>query len=400
MYELEWPREKADFRYIDREKNNIIEIINTNDVSKEFYNYSINFYISGRLLIEHLIPIRSNAKKDSWFFPIVYLYRQAIELILKAIVFKYIDNRNERIEYLREVRHDLSSSFRVLIEKLNLNKINTNLEEIKWLQKFLEDITYVDRESDVFRYPFSNTGKTFFNEQKNINLCYLRVNFNTAFEILNDIFNDTNLIGKKYKAYKPKFLIGGGDYLEQSVIGWSSSGKKIDFYRYVQGYSDAGDYLKSLLTKDNNKLEVLFLPMCYLYRNSVELSLKRILIEDIKIDYNRAMKIITRKKHSVLGIWNKVKSEIEKCANTDEDTTVSSVEKYIIGLQNIDSSSDKFRYPTDKNLDFHFNNNEKFDFENVALCFKELLSFLDAVDGELSARREWEIEMTNYYDDY
>lgn len=65
MYELEWPREKADFRYIDKEKNNIIEIINTNDVSKEFYNYSMNFYISGRLIIEHLIPIRSNAKKDS-----------------------------------------------------------------------------------------------------------------------------------------------------------------------------------------------------------------------------------------------------------------------------------------------------------------------------------------------
>lgn len=321
-------------------------------------------------------------------------------MILKAIVFKYIENRNERIEYLREVRHDLSSSFRVLIDKLNLNKINTNLEEIKWLQKFLEDITYVDRESDVFRYPFSNTGKTFFNEQKNINLCYLRVNFNTAFEILNDIFNDTDLISKKYKAYKPKFLICGGDYFEQSVIGWSSRAKNFDFYPYVQGYSDAGDYLKSLLTKDNKKLEVLFLPMCYLYRNSVELSLKRILIEDMKIDYNKVMKIITRKKHSVLGIWNKVKSEIEKCANTDEDTTVSSVEKYIISLQNIDSSSDKFRYPTDKNLDFHFNNNEKFDFENVALCFKELLSFLDAVDGELSARREWEIEMTNYYDYY
>ena len=36
--------------------------------------------------------------------------------------------------------------------------------------------------------------------------------------------------------------------------------------------------------------------------------------------------------------------------------------------------------------------------ENVALFFNELLNFLDGVDGELTARMEWQMEIQSYYD--
>lgn len=399
MYEFSWPREKADFKFIGKENNCIIENMNSENLEKEFYKYSLNFNIAGNIIIDYIIPLRNNGIKDSWFFPIVYLYRQSLELILKTIAFKYIINKQERSEYLREVGHNLSRLLETVYRTIQLSNVNIH-EELLWLKEYLNDITYVDRESDVFRYPFSNNGINFFKEQKNINLCYLKTNMNTAYQIIRDIYEEVDTATKQYSAHKPIFLINGGDYLEQSVIGWHMSLNNFNFYPYINGYTETANYLRDLIVKDTIKWRKMFLPMCYLYRNSVELSLKRILIEDINLDYERAMRKISRKKHSVLGIWNDIKLGIEECSPSNEDKTIINAEKYIIKLQDIDSSSTKFRYPVDKNLNYHFKENEKFDVKNVALCFNELLSFLDGVNSELSVRREWEAEMRNYYDNY
>ena len=40
-----------------------------------------------------------------------------------------------------------------------------------------------------------------------------------------------------------------------------------------------------------------------MYRNAVELGLKRIIIEDSHIERTKALKILRRKKHSLLGLW-------------------------------------------------------------------------------------------------
>ncbi|MBU3191896.1 hypothetical protein K9O30_20775 [Clostridium bowmanii] len=306
MFEFEWPREKADFKFIDKESNCIIKNINNENLSKEFYKYSINFNLAGNTVIDYLIPLRNNAVKDSWFFPMVYLYRQSLELILKALVFKYIINKQEGIKYLREVGHNLSSSFDVVYRNIQFNSTNTGEKELLWLKEYLNDITYMDRESDVFRYPFSNNGISFLKEQKNINLVYLKTNMITAYQIIKDIYEEVDTTTKQYSAYKPIFLINGGDYIEQSVIGWHMSLDNFDFYPYIKGYTETANYLRNLISKDIIKCSGMFLPMCYLYRNSVELSLKRILIKDINLDYKKAMRKISRKKHSVSGIWNDI----------------------------------------------------------------------------------------------
>ena len=49
--------------------------------------------------------------------------------------------------------------------------------------------------------------------------------------------------------------------------------------------------------------------MCYVYRNAIELALKRLIIEDSYIDEYSALKIAKKKKHSILGLWNSIKDE-------------------------------------------------------------------------------------------
>ena len=80
----------------------------------------------------------------------------------------------------------------------------------------------------------------------------------------------------------------GGNYYAQSVVGYKDNKEK--FYPYTKAYLETANYLKDWMKKkvdsgENNCDEYLFLPMCYLYRNCVELSLKTIWFEEIEEDF-------------------------------------------------------------------------------------------------------------------
>lgn len=145
------------------------------------------------------------------------------------------------------------------------------------------------------------------------------------------------------------------------------------------------------------------MPMCYSYRNAVELELKRLIVEDSHIENSKALKIVRKKKHSILGLWNSIADEIKEYANTPKnDTTLTDSQRYIQTFHDFDQSSDLFRYPCNKNMDTYFLGGRNFDIENVASCFEELCNFLDSADGMLSAVQDYEAEtaaeMASYYD--
>lgn len=149
---------------------------------------------------------------------------------------------------------------------------------------------------------------------------------------------------------------------------------------------------------DNNKKE-LFMPICYMYRNAVELGLKRIIIEDSHIERTKALKILRRKKHSILGFWNSIIDEVDKYSNVPVgDTTLNDTKQYIQAFHDFDKSSDLFRYPCNKNFHVYFSKEKVLDIENVSSCFEELCNFLDAVDSMLSEIKNYEAKMALCYD--
>lgn len=153
-----------------------------------------------------------------------------------------------------------------------------------------------------------------------------------------------------------------------------------------------------ILTQGKNEL---FMPMCYMYRNAVELGLKRLIIEDSHIERKRSLKIIQKKKHSILGLWNSIVDEIKEYSDApDDDSTIDDANKYIQTFHNFDQRSDLFRYPCNKNMETYFVANKDFDIENVSSCFQELCNFLDGVDGMLTEIKDYEAEMASYYTDY
>lgn len=267
----------------------------------------------------------------------------------------------------------------------------------------------IDKESDSFRYPFGitmerdpfenqkNFGiKSFFEKQTHINLFAFANKMEIAFEILECYLLGADIEDESFKEYKPVFLEEGGDYYYQSVIGNSYSKDK--FYPYVRAYTESAEYLYNCMSKDGKLNELLFIPMCYLYRNAIELAMKEILFEECSYSFQEAVRLLNTKKHSILALWNSIKSDIIKHAQApEEDTTLANVEKYVNQLHNIDGQADKFRYPTDKYLNLHFKTSKKLDIGNVANYFGELATFLSGVCAMMSAHNEWLAEMEAEY---
>lgn len=399
MMHYKWIRPDMDLYHIGENEEHIITVTNSGILEVDFYKYAQSFYKAAEAVIHYLGEEAAEnhdiAKLDLWYFATVYLYRQSLELLLKASIFQIVTDIGDRKDIVGEIRHDLKQSFEKLIEIKGL-AIGEN-ENAKWAMDYLADISHIDKESDMFRYPFGSNFKALFDKQTHISLVATHDNMNKAYTIIKEIYDTGAFPTQDYEAYSPQLIIEGGHYYQQSVVGYKYS--RNSFYPYFSSYSEVGNFLKDKIIMQ--KQSDLFMPMCYLYRNAVELGLKRVIVEDSHIDNSKIIKITRRKKHSILGLWNSIADEIREYANApDGDTTLDDTQQYIQTFHDFDQSSDLFRYPCNKNMDSYFLDSKKFDVENVASCFEELCNFLDAVDSMLSEIKDYEAEMASYYDYY
>lgn len=413
--EIDWPVPDADFNKIVNGEIVVIEM--KADIKEGLYDYAVSFKEAAHILTEYLINEPRIDRLDFYFFSVAYFYRHSVELILKAIAFNYILELDKRKTFLKDTFHSLGKIFETItpyIQEL------IEMEAYDWITKYFIDINTIDKESDSFRYPFRictekknicfNEEKIFsikpiFEKQTHIDLVAFANKLEIVFDLLDSVYKNKVISDKFYKQYNPVFIEQGGNYYGQSVVGYGYNKEK--FYPFVRAYNESAEYLYKRICKDSNLKDILFIPMCYMYRNAVEISIKEILFEECNFTFQKAVEYMSRKKHSILGLWNIIKGPVTHHADAPKgDVTIENVERYITQLHNIDSSSDKFRYPTNKNLDYHFRGKQKFDIDNVNKFFSELLSFLSGVNGLMAQYNEWQAEMmynynsSDYYNEY
>lgn len=393
MEEYKWVRSDMDLYKIKKDSKNIISVKNSGSLDIDFYEYAKNFYEAAERVIHYLIDKVDFSYRDAWYFPVVYLYRQSLELMLKACIFQVITEAVERKEIVGLIRHDLEQAFNKLIEIKGL-AIDDN-ENAKWLKSFLKDISDIDRNSDMFRYPFGNNMELLFDKQTHISLVGTHNNMNRAFYIIKEIYDKGILSDFQYECNKPKLIIEGGNYYHESVVG--NPYFQYKFYVYFDSYKEVGKFLKKIII--NDKLTNLFMPMCYILRNAIELGLKMLIVEDSRFSFPESNKIIKRKKHSLLALWNFIEDEIKYYAPTEDESTLIIARKYINEFHQLDPNSDLFRYPCNKFLDSHFFKEKKMDIENVSSCFEELCNFLNGVDSMLGAMKDLEASIYAEYMD-
>jgi hypothetical protein len=380
-----WIQPTMDLKKLGTDPNKIITVQNSGVLETDFYKYANNFHEAADIILRELIGPDSEssiAKLDTWYFALIYLYRQSLELMLKANIFKLVQNEQDRKDTIASVRHDVGAGFDKIIDLQGID-INSN-QNIKWLSDFLHDISKIDRESDMFRYPFGSNLRVLFQDQTQISLPATYYNMSRAFHALEGFYQTQQFTKGDYPEYEPKLIVEGGEYYQSSVVGYKYHTRS--FHPYYTSYEECAKYLTAYIKRTGK--DHLFMPMCYLYRNAIELGLKRIIIEDSStIDTEKALKICKKKKHSILGLYNSIKPELDAHDN-GTDTTLEDVYKYINSFHDIDTTSDKFRYPCDNDLNVHFKDSTKLDIDNVASCFEELITFLDGASHMLSVEKE------------
>ena len=397
----------------DKHSIYLVKVTAPTDLAEKLFEYANNFHEAAHVITEFILYSEHHhiGKLDTYFFAIAFLYRHCMELGLKAIGFQYIKSEAGRIKFVKNTRHDL---YEILCTVKETSGSVRPANELEWLERYFQDLSLTDRESDSFRYPFHIVRKSdewgvrsefslkrVFEKQTHINLLAFANKFEAAYEILTKWYLKEAESASEWMDLKSLFIEEGGYYYAQSVVGYQY--KRWDYYPYTRAYLETANYLKwymqdKLNLGDGDCKNRLFLPMCYLYRNCVELGLKTIWFEEIGENFQAKCKLMLDKKHSVEGMWKKLKPYVlDYAGGTEELEYIDVIEDYCKQIQRLDSDANKFRYPMANTMRVYFSQNKRYDFIQVGDFFEALNNILDGIDSEFSSRNEIKAEMEAEY---
>ncbi|MHA1657524.1 MAG: hypothetical protein ACTSUT_00155 [Promethearchaeota archaeon] len=132
------------------------------------------------------------------------------------------------------------------------------------------------------------------------------------------------------------------DWQFNACLNWSFD--PLDLY--VMGYKDAAEILVKKATEKNSIVDFLIYPICFLYRQYIELCLKEI-IQSGRILLDKGFDF--PQHHKLIKLWEIAKAIIfEVFSNNNEQINLSFIEHIISEFSRIDPDSFSFRYPCDK----------------------------------------------------
>ncbi|MDQ2153044.1 hypothetical protein [Limosilactobacillus fermentum] len=170
-----------------------------------------------------------------------------------------------------------------------------------------------------------------------------------------------------------------------------------DFYAAITGYTDVIDFIYQ---NEDLACEDKLYPLIYMFRNDIELCLKRLFYSRVENGVPLNVFMAKRKSHYIKkDLWKNVKNVITSygTSSAEELQTIEVVEKLLDEINNVDKNGDTFRYPTSYSLEYRLDN-RMIDLSNVYLCLRSIISFLDDCDSQLDAFAEYEQEIRHEYE--
>lgn len=389
-----------------------------NDLVDSFYQYAVGYYnaaeaIANRMLVECKID-----ELDNYFFPLFFLYRHSLELLLKSIGCVTYSQKCDRITFIRDTFHNPGNILRNISQHTSVLRPKAEME---WLEKYFDSISAFDEASDSFRYPFrvqqsydrfgmaQYSISRVFPKQTHIDLIGEIHKMKAAYEILDAWHSDfmdsgNEHIASEYLACGTNFLEEGGHYYAQSVVGYEYSHN--DFYSYCSGYQECGNFLKQYMIEEwdagNQQLsQYMIYPMCYLYRNNIELTLKAIIIECSGESIHDNCKMTYENKHRICALFRIIENNIIPMYSLNaQDPYIQNAKRYCEILHKFDLDSSRFRYPVNKHCDPYIGTRRYFSFHDLGIFLESLCNAVDGIYCEISYRQEMLAEMAAEYSGY
>lgn len=391
-----------DFWKIDNH-DRIVNVKWSHNCFDDYKRLSWSYYDCGYKTFEEVISSgHDNVKSDMWFLTGIFLIRQSIELGLKALICRICMNKKMIQEIFENCCHDLFMLFKYYHD--TGSEAYLTGEESAWLTEYLSSLEEVDSKSDMFRFPFEDE---FLSKYRDMFLDNVAVanNLVQAFCLVYKCIQEGNITEEnEFNAdFKPEFFVFashgiGNCYLWQRL---SDEG----FHVKITGYSAVIDYIYN---NQNISDELKFYPLIFMFRNTIELCLKRLFYS--RVENGVPLKTFNSKRRSHLikkDLWKNVKPVIVRYAQASANDLeiVDIVDKALCNINQIDRNGDTFRYPTSYSLEYKFDN-KNVDISNIYKYLKSLINFLDGCDSmldeianyESDMKAEYEAEMRSYID--
>jgi len=168
-----------------------------------------------------------------------------------------------------------------------------------------------------------------------------------------------------------------------------------DWYRFAFGYKSGAEMLVARLTGHGMALESACRPILFLYRHSVELMLKALLIDLGELtDSPEAISI----KHALTPLWTKLRERILAYDPGQDSAWLDRAAFLITELDRLDPGSFSFRYPVGKDGVPLIAFGETISIEHFADVMKELWMVLDGAAAMLDQHVQLKREMEEEYD--
>lgn len=167
--ELKWPSKGE--KLFDTESNSYYSFshVGWGDVDTQFFGYIKGYKESADHLVDVALASKSIAILDTYVYPIIFLYRQFVELSIKSIYLLYSeDDIGTKIQSIDKVSHDLKESWKKMLPILS-NACSTDEEKdmIQVVGDYILQFHAFDQSSFTFRYPIDKKlNRTIKGEQR------------------------------------------------------------------------------------------------------------------------------------------------------------------------------------------------------------------------------------------
>lgn len=165
------------------------------------------------------------------------------------------------------------------------------------------------------------------------------------------------------------------------------------WYRFAHGYRLAADELVARLSKRGAGEAFICLPILFLYRHSVELYLKALLLDVGALqDEEEAI----QGRHDLLPLWTAFRSELLAYDPSQDSPWLDRAGNLIGELNQLDGKSFSFRYPVAKDGSLLLTPGQGVHLQHFADVMKELYVVLEGASALFSEHLDMKFQAEEY----
>lgn len=181
------------------------------------------------------------------------------------------------------------------------------------------------------------------------------------------------------------------DWHRNALVGSYFS---FDLELYVEGFYSAANLLMDEIDKGQPSNTLVY-PICFLYRHFIEIALKEIIARCGRLGHNvKTSKVKNHKLERLLNLADKLVKEHFDTSFPEE------IKRIILEINNVDPTSEVFRYATSKKGDHFFPSHDVIGLgtlkEKMARVHDELKGTLIGLDEYLKTEAEIKREYADY----